>query len=55
MFKELGKAVFGTLLLPVDIVRDTVTMGGVLEDKDESNTVTRLKKIGKNLERADGD
>lgn len=53
MFKEIGRAVLGTVLLPIDILRDTVTMGGVLEDKNEPSTVTRLKKILENLDEAD--
>jgi hypothetical protein len=30
---------------PVAIVKDVVTMGGALEDKDEPYTVTKIKKI----------
>ena len=38
------------LVLPLDVVRDAMTLGGVLEDKDEANTVTRLKRIADHID-----
>ena len=52
MFKNLMKAVVGTALLPVDVAKDVVTLGGLLTDDDEPATVKRLGQVGKNLDRA---
>lgn len=41
-----------TALTPVDVVRDVVTMGGMLEDEDEPHTIQRLRKIGRGLQDA---
>jgi hypothetical protein len=51
MFKELAKAVVGTVLLPVDITRDVLTLGGELTNGNV-NTTKRLKHIGDNLDKA---
>jgi hypothetical protein len=45
---KLGKGVVGTALLPVDIAKDAVTLGGAITD-EESAIVKRLKKIGRNV------
>ena len=44
------KAIKKTSILPISVVRDVVTLGGVFEDKDEPNTVTNLKKIMEEIE-----
>ncbi len=54
MFGNLLKAVVGAAILPVDVVRDVVTLGGSLTDADEAATTNRLKQIGKNLDKAVG-
>ena len=49
---------FGTLLrttihvvtLPVDVVKDVATMGGVLTDKDEPYTAEKARKIKRDTE-----
>jgi len=51
MFSNLFKAVVGTVLLPIDLVKDTVTLGGACTD-GESAIVNRCRTIGKNLEKA---
>ena len=51
MFTNLLKAAVGTILLPVDIIRDTVTLGGAITD-DESAIANRLKDICDNLDEA---
>lgn len=48
---KLGKAAVGTALLPVDAMKDTVTLGGVLTD-DDSALVKRGRKIGQNFSEA---
>lgn len=49
MFKSLTKAIIGTVLLPVDILADTVTLGGVSTNKDRTYTGERLSDIVDNL------
>ena len=52
MFKSLLKAAVGTVLLPVDIVADAVTLGGTLTDKEGSYTTEALEDIFENLKDA---
>jgi len=49
MFKSLAKAVIGTVLLPVDMVTDVVTLGGLYTNKDKTYTTNRLTDIVDNL------
>ena len=51
MFTNLLKATISTVLLPVAIVKDVVTLGGELTG-DESAVVKSCKNIGKNLDKA---
>lgn len=52
MFDKLLKAAIGTVLLPVEIVKDVATMGAELTDERGSYTGRRLKNIGKNIDQA---
>ena len=49
--KSLTKVVVDTALLPVDVVVDVVTLGGLMTDSD-SAIVERAKKIGDGLQDA---
>lgn len=51
MFKSLLKAAIGTVLLPIDIVKDTVTLGGSITN-EPSAIGKRFDQIGKNLDDA---
>lgn len=51
MFKEIGKALFGVAVLPLDLTKDVVTLGGALTD-EPCATTKRLGHIGKNLDKA---
>lgn len=49
----LGKILKTTInltTLPLDIVKDVVTLGGTLEDKDKSYTAKKMNRLGDNLE-----
>ncbi len=48
-FGKLTKAVVGVVVSPVDVVKDAVTLGGALTDKDEPYTVTRAKQVADDL------
>jgi hypothetical protein len=48
---KLGKATVSVVMLPVDVVKDTVTMGGATID-EESAVVKRVKKIARNTSEA---
>jgi len=48
--EKLGKAAIGAVLTPVDVVRDIVPGAGGMIDGEDSKTVERLKKVGRNLE-----
>lgn len=45
---KLGKGVVGTALLPIDAVKDAVTLGGSITD-EESALLKRLQKIAENV------
>lgn len=52
MFKNLLKAAVGVVTLPVEIIADSVTLGGAMTDKDEPYTASKLRQIKKNLDKA---
>lgn len=52
MFKSLSKAVLGVAVLPVDIVADIVTVGGLITNKQRPYTVKRASDIMDNLNKA---
>lgn len=45
-FKSLASVVVQTVLLPVEAVKDVVTMGGAMTEQDTPYTLQRLNKIG---------
>lgn len=51
MFGSLLKAVVGTVLVPVDVVRDVTDMDVITGDRP-SKTAKRLEDIGSNLDKA---
>jgi len=48
MFGDFVKATVGVVTLPIDIVKDTINMGGALDDTD-SAVITKLESICENL------
>ena len=52
---KLAKSVVSVAVTPVDVIIDCVTLGGVLEDRDEPRTVERLKTASKALNDSIGD
>lgn len=52
MLKALAKAVVGTVLLPVDMVADVITLGGVNTNRDRTYTGDRARDVMQNLKRA---
>ena len=45
LFGTLLRTAIHTVTLPVDVVKDVATLGGVLTDEDESYTLKKAKKI----------
>lgn len=50
LFGKLLKTTFDVVTLPVDIVKDVATMGGVLTDKNKPYTAQKFDRIGDDLE-----
>lgn len=51
----LGKLIKGTIntaLIPVDVAKDVVTLGGALDDEEETYTGKRVKQVIKDVEEA---
>ena len=50
LFGKLLKTTFDVVTLPVDIVKDVATMGGVLTDENKPYTAQKSKRLGGDLE-----
>lgn len=50
LFGALARTVIHVASLPVEIVKDVATMGGNSTGEDEPYTVSKLKKIGRDVE-----
>lgn len=51
MFESLLRATVGVVTLPIDIVKDVVTLGGAATDED-SAIAAKLEDIEKNIKKA---
>jgi hypothetical protein len=49
MFKSLMKAAVGIVTAPIDVVADIATLGGTLNDKEETYTGKKLSDVMENL------
>lgn len=52
MFESLAKAAVAVVTVPVAVVADVVTMGGVLTDKDKPYTAEAVEDFVDNLKDA---
>ena len=52
MFKSILKAAVAVVTVPVDVVADVITMGGVMTDQDEPYTAQKARKIMRNIDDA---
>ncbi len=50
--ESLAKAAVAVAVTPVAVVADVVTLGGTLNDRDETYTETAFEAVVKNLEDA---
>ncbi len=50
IFGSLLKTVIDTATLPVEVVKDVVTLGGVTEGESQTYTGKRLKRLADDLE-----
>lgn len=50
LFGKLLKTTFDVVTLPVAIVKDVATMGGVLTDENKPYTAQKFERIGDDLE-----
>jgi len=55
MFKSLLKAVVDVTLLPIDIAKDSISLGGVSDGRDKSYTAERLGRVETSLKFAYGE
>jgi hypothetical protein len=51
MFGELFDGLIDVVTSPIEVAKDVVTLGGVLNDKEESYTERRLKKLKEDAEK----
>jgi len=53
ILENLTKAVVGVVIeTPIALVKDVVTLGGAITDDDEPATVTALRNVVQNIEKA---
>ena len=52
MLESLTKAALGVVTVPLAVVADVVTLGGVLTDKSEPYTAEAVSDVVKNLKNA---
>jgi len=52
ILKSLTKAAVGVATLPIDVVADVVTLGGVLADKGQPYTAEKVKDVLGNIKNA---
>ena len=52
IFKSLLKVALNVVVVPIEIAKDVVTLGGTLTDKKELYTYSRLKKAQEKLDDA---
>ena len=50
MFRQIVNAIADTVTAPIEVVKDAVTLGGLINGKDESYTSKRLKKLADDAE-----
>ena len=50
LFGKLLKTTFDVVTLPVDIVKDVATMGGVLTDENKPYTAKKFERLGDDME-----
>lgn len=50
LFEKIVDVAIDTALLPVDVAKDAVTMGGSLVDEETPYTIQKLGKITKKLD-----
>jgi hypothetical protein len=55
LFGDLLRTTIHVVTIPVDVVKDMATLGGVLNDQSEPSTVTKIKKIGQDIEDLEDD
>jgi len=45
LFGKVTQGLIDTVLVPVDVVKDIVTLGGVNTDQEEPYTLEKIKKL----------
>lgn len=46
-FGKIAQIAVKTVTLPIEVVKDIVTLGGTMDDQDEPHTIQALKEIVK--------
>lgn len=49
MIRNLLKMTLASVTLPIDVVKDVITMGGALNNQDQPYTVKKLKTIDRDI------
>lgn len=50
IFGKITQGLIDTALIPVDVAKDVVTLGGVTTDQDDPYTLEKARKLKKKLE-----
>lgn len=55
LFSDLIGGAIDVVTAPIEVAKDAVTLGGLINDKDESYTEKRLKKLLEDAEKVADD
>lgn len=50
LFGKLLKTTFDIVTLPIEVVKDVATMGGVLTDENRTYTAQKFERLGNDLD-----
>lgn len=50
LFGQLARTVVNTVMLPVEVAKDVVTLAGIVTEQDKSYTRQRLEKLADDAE-----
>lgn len=51
LIRQLFKTTFDLATMPIDVVKDLATMGGILTDQDQPYTIRKIQTLDKDIQK----
>ena len=51
LIRQLFKTTFDLATMPIDMVKDLTTMGGILTDQDQPYTIRKIQTLDKDIQK----